>query len=104
MPRKKPDKLRAEPRTQLPPHGTESGSAFADPHPERKASPAFRGYAYQAYQTIRAWLNCSENEQILCEFGEDIAIVQLDADGKISAVELDQIKHRQGTITLRNDA
>ncbi|MGC2492760.1 hypothetical protein [Candidatus Binatus sp.] len=104
MPRKKSDKLRAEPQTQLPPRGTEGSQYFVDPHPERGAVPSFRGYAYQAFQTIRAWLNCNVNEQILCEFGEDIATVQLDANGKISAVELDQIKHRQGSFTLRNDA
>jgi hypothetical protein len=80
------------------------GKPFKDPHPERSAIASFRGYAYQAYQTIRAWLRCGEDEQILCEFGEDIAVVRRDAAGKISAVELDQIKHRQGVITLRSDA
>ena len=99
---RKRSKMRAAPRQPRRPAA--EGKPFRDPHPERSAVPSFRGYAYQAYQTIRAWLKCADNEQILCEFGEDIAVVRRDAAGKISVVELDQIKHRQGAITLRSEA
>jgi hypothetical protein len=73
---------------------------LVDPTPERQARDKFRGYAYQAYQTILAWLRCGSDEEILCEFGEDIAIVKRDAAGDISEAELDQIKHQQASLTL----
>ena len=72
------------------------------PDIERQASQSFRGYAYQAYRTIFAWLNCRADEEIRCEFAEDIAIVKRDAAGEITAAELDQVKHSSPHVTLNS--
>ena len=49
------------------------------PDSERQASHIIRGYNYQAYQTILAWLKCGENEEILAEFAEDMDLVRRDS-------------------------
>jgi len=72
------------------------------PDTERQASHIFRGYNYQAYQTILAWLKCGENEEILAEFVEDVDLVRRDADGKITDAELTQIKNEKKRITLNS--
>lgn len=47
----------------------------------RQAVGSFRGYAHHVRQTVRAWLCCANNEEIYCEFAEDVDIVRRDADG-----------------------
>ena len=98
---------RNKPRATLKKRGTEPPlgrqKQLVDPQPERQARDKFRGYAYQAYQTILAWLRCGLDEEILCEFGEDIAIVKRDAAGEISEAELDQVKHQKTNLTLSAD-
>lgn len=83
--------------------GSREPTELIDPRPERQARDKFRGYAYQAYQTILAWLHCKPDEQILCEFGEDIAIVRRDAAGDVSSAELDQFKHEKARLTLNTE-
>ena len=70
--------------------------------PARQAMASFRGYAYQVRQTVRAWLQCGENEQIYCEFAEDVDKIRRDANGQVTDVELNSIKHQAGPITLNS--
>jgi hypothetical protein len=72
------------------------------PDTTRQASHIFRGYNYQAYQTILAWLKCDENEEILTEFAEDVDLVRRDANGKVTEAELTQVKNENKSITLNS--
>lgn len=72
------------------------------PEIERQATASIRGYGYQCYQTIKAWLHCGPNEEIRCEFAEDIDIVRRDMSGSISEAELTQVKHQQQNVTLNS--
>ena len=72
------------------------------PDTVRQASHIFRGYNYQAYQTILAWLKCGENEEILTEFVEDVDLVRRDAQGNITDAELTQIKNEKKRVTLNS--
>jgi hypothetical protein len=72
------------------------------PDTERQAGHIVRGYNYQAYQTILAWLKCGENEEILTEFVEDLDLVRRDARGNITDAELTQIKNEKKRVTLNS--
>jgi len=72
------------------------------PDTKRQASHIFRGYNYQAYQTILAWLKCGENEEILTEFVEDVDLIRRDAQGNITDAELTQIKNESRRVTLNS--
>lgn len=72
------------------------------PDPDRQATAAIRGYGYQCYQTIKAWLSCSPEEKILCEFAEDIDVIRRDLNGVVSEAELNQVKHQKQNITLNS--
>ena len=72
------------------------------PDTSRQAKNVFRGYIYQAYQTICAWLKCLPGEEILTEFAEDVDLVRRDLDGNVTDAELNQIKHEKGAITLNS--
>ena len=74
------------------------------PDTRRQASHIFRGYNYQAYQTILAWLKCGENDEVLPEFVEDVDLVRRDALGKITDAELTQVKNEKTSITLNSKA
>jgi hypothetical protein len=74
------------------------------PDTRRQASHIFRGYTYQAYQTILAWLKSAPDVEIITEFAEDIDLVRRDAMGKVTEVELNQVKHEKGTVTLNSSA
>ena len=72
------------------------------PDPERQATAIIRGFAYQCYQTIRAWLQCKVDEELRCEFAEDFDLIRRDSDGQVAEAELNQIKHQQGKLTLNS--
>lgn len=72
------------------------------PDQKRQATAPFRGYAYQCYQSILAWLNCAPNEEIWCEFAEDIDKVRRDLNGEIEEAELNQVKHESQNVTLNS--
>lgn len=72
------------------------------PDNERQASHIFRGYNYQAYQTILAWLKCGDSEEIMAEFAEDMDLVRRDSAGRITDAELTQIKHEKKKLTLNS--
>lgn len=74
------------------------------PDIKRQASYIFRGYNYQAYQTILAWLKCGDSEEILAEFVEDVDLVRRDSEGKISEAELTQVKHKKRNVTLNSQS
>lgn len=74
------------------------------PDLDRQATASLRGYGYQCYQTIKAWLLCGPNEEIRCEFAEDIDVVRRDLSGNISEAELNQVKHQQQNVTLNSQA
>ena len=78
------------------------GSRELVPDASRQAKHIFRGYVYQAYQTICAWLKCLPGEQLLTEFAEDIDLVRRDLNGNVTDAELNQIKHEKGAITLNS--
>jgi hypothetical protein len=79
-----------------------SNSTELKPDISRQAAAIFRGYAYQAYQTVFAWLNLIENEELYAEFAEDIDLVKRDAEGLVTEAELNQIKYEQQNITLKS--
>ncbi|MDP8218934.1 MAG: hypothetical protein P9M03_09440 [Candidatus Theseobacter exili] len=72
------------------------------PDIERHAGHIIRGYNYQAYQTLLAWLQCGENEEVLTEFVEDLDLVRRDAIGNITDAELTQIKNEKKRVTLNS--
>jgi len=74
------------------------------PDTGRQAKNIFRGYVYQAYQTVCAWLKCLPGEEILTEFAEDMDLVRRDLDRNVTDAELTQIKHEKGTVTLNSKA
>jgi len=74
------------------------------PDLDRQATASMRGYGYQCYQTIKAWLLCGPSDEIRCEFAEDIDVVRRDLSGTISEAELNQVKHQQQNVTLNSPA
>jgi hypothetical protein len=75
-----------------------------EPDLKRQATATIRGFAYQCYQTIRAWLQCGPNEELRCEFAEDLDLVRRDLDGQVAEAELNQIKHERKKVTLNSAA
>jgi len=63
----------------------------------RQAVHSLRGYIYQIFQSVSAWLSVKEHEILLLETADDFAI---HADGILNPT---QVKHlSSGTITLRS--
>ena len=62
----------------------------------RQAIDSLRGYAYQIYQSLLAWLRLKSDEVLFLEVAEDYATV---LDGDINAT---QVKHSSDAITLRS--
>ena len=75
-----------------------------NPDVERQATATIRGFAYQCYQTIRAWLQCGSNDELRCEFAEDFDLVRRDLEGQVTEAELNQVKHEKKNVTLKSDA
>lgn len=65
---------------------------------KREATPSIRGYVYQAYQSILAWMRLKESEVLFLEGAEDFDI----HEG--NAVETTQVKDtaKSGSVTLRS--
>ncbi len=78
------------------------------PPRNRDASAAVRGYVFQVDRTVERWLRLEANQVLELERGEDIDLVsRMIAGGNASGPEtrlLEQIKHRETTITLRTGA
>ena len=71
-----------------------------DQEKRRQAVDSFRGYIYQVYQTLVAWLDLKAGETLLLEVAEDYAVLAKDA---LNAV---QVKDTAGSgfLTLRSPA
>ena len=74
------------------------------PDQRRQATASVRGFAYQIYQSILAWLQCTPTEEIRCEFAEDIDKIKRDLNGEIEEAELNQVKHESPNVTLSSPA
>ena len=75
-----------------------------EPDRKRQATATIRGFAYQCYQTIRAWLQCGPDEELRCEFAEDLDLVRRDLEGQVTEAELNQVKHERKNVTLNSPA
>ena len=64
--------------------------------PKRQAHNQFRGYSYQIWHSVNAWMDLAENETLYLEGAEDFDIV---SDDTATAV---QVKDTQHKITLRS--
>lgn len=78
------------------------------PPRNRDASASVRGYVYQVDRTVERWLRLEANQVLELERGEDIDLVsRMIAAGSASGTEtrlLEQIKHREQSLTLRTDS
>jgi DNA replication protein DnaC len=70
---------------------------------DRDAWSTIRGYVYQVDLTIQRWLDLAPHQILELERGEDIDIVSraLTADSEERDRLLEQVKHRDSSITLR---
>jgi len=66
--------------------------------PKRDATDSIRGYVYQAYQSVLAWMQLKETEILVLEGSEDFDI------HSGSSVATTQIKDVSGKLTLRSQA
>lgn len=63
--------------------------------PKRQATDALRGYVYQAWQTLHAWLDLRDGQVLYVEGAEDFDVID-----KSRGVPV-QVKDTHGNITLR---
>ena len=77
-----------------------SANALQIPAQERarQAVSSLRGYAYQIYQSLSAWLLLGEDETLLLEVAEDYAVLARDA---LSAVQVKDTAASR-TVTLKS--
>ncbi|MBP0021660.1 MAG: hypothetical protein J7647_29405 [Cyanobacteria bacterium SBLK] len=77
-------------------------SNFAPPR-NRDAWSTIRGYVYQVDQTIKRWLDLQPDQILELERGEDIDIISHSLDNPSEEREriLEQVKHREQSITLK---
>ena len=78
------------------------------PPRDRDAYASIRGYVYQIDKTVDQWLALCTGQVLELERGEDIDLVGqlISADGNTATERrlLEQVKHREGGITLRTAA
>lgn len=67
---------------------------------KRQAVASLRGYAYQIYQTLNAWLTLKDEEILLLEVAEDFAVIAS------AALKATQVKDTAGTgsVTLKTES
>lgn len=66
--------------------------------PKREATDSFRGYRYQAFQSVLAWMRLGREEILVLEGAEDFDLHEPDK----KAVTTGQIKDLSSNITLRS--
>ena len=66
----------------------------------RQAIPALRGYAYQVYRSLEAWLNLNESQSLLLEVAEDFAVL---TDQVLQATQVKDTAP-SGSVTLKTKA
>ena|SRR5271170_2013808 len=64
--------------------------------PSRRSGAALRGYAFQLYGSVLAWLALKEGEDLFIEVAEDYAVVAKDALKAVQAKET----RASGAVTL----
>ena len=69
----------------------------------RDAWSTIRGFVYQVDFTILRWLELKEHDLLELERGEDIDLVQRDLAQQEISRELEQVKYREGKVTLNTD-
>ncbi len=65
-------------------------------NPKRQADAQLRGYLYQIWHSVNAWLDLAEDEILYLEGAEDFDLLSNDTDTAT------QVKHTQRPITLRS--
>ncbi|MGL6194977.1 MAG: hypothetical protein ACRC2T_09170 [Thermoguttaceae bacterium] len=70
--------------------------------PDRDAYATIRGFVYQVDLTILRWLELHEGQMLELESGEDIDLVDAATTEFPRKRLLEQVKHRDSTITLRS--
>lgn len=68
-------------------------------NPNRDATASIRGYVYQIYQSLFAWVNLSEDETLILEGAEDFDVYRPD-----KSVTTTQIKDVSSNLTLRSSS
>lgn len=66
----------------------------------RQATDSIRGYAYQMYQSIYAWINLNANQTIVLEGAEDFDIYD---DKEVATVQVKDTS-KSGNVTLRSES
>jgi tetratricopeptide (TPR) repeat protein len=66
--------------------------------PKREATSSMRGYVYQAYQSVFAWMRLAEHEVLYLEGAEDFDVHEAD---KVTATQVKDTA-ASGTLTLRS--
>ena len=66
--------------------------------PKREATSSIRGYVYQAYQSVFAWMHLGEREVLYLEGAEDFDVQEAD---KVTATQVKDTA-ASGTLTLRS--
>jgi len=64
------------------------------PNTARQASDSIRGYGYQIWQSVFAWINLKSNEVLILEGSEDFELVSE------NSIEVTQVKDTSGNISL----
>lgn len=74
---------------------------------DRDAFSTIRGYVYQVDTTLKRWLDLRVDQHLELERGEDIDLINraINASSALEASRLlEQVKHREQNLTLRNPA
>ena len=66
----------------------------------RQAIPALRGYMYQVYRSLEAWLSLNNTHSLLLEVAEDFAVL---ANQALKATQVKDTAS-SGSVTLRTEA
>ena len=75
------------------------GSTPLAGNPDREASDTIRGYGYQIWQSVLAWINLDKNEILYLEGLEDIDVV---SDKNVTAVQVKDTPSEKITLNSKN--
>ena len=65
---------------------------------KRQATDSIRGYVYQVYQSIYAWMKLGPNDTLILEGAEDF-----DVSNQAGVATATQVKDRARSVTLRSN-
>lgn len=92
------DELREAMNARMEEQNRLSMPAIPEDERSRQAVPSLRGYAYQLYQSLAAWLSLNSDEALLLEVAEDFAIL---ARGALNGTQVKDTA-ASGSVTLRS--